>query len=476
MRLGLEPGLAFCTTEENMSAAPAQQNYQSAGNPCRQCMPLGASWALKGVKGCIPVLHGSQGCATYIRRYMISHFREPIDIASSSFDETTVIFGGQENLEKAVLNVFNQYHPDIIGIATTCLSETIGDDINRFVRELKKNQPGLCTLIPVSTPSYQGTQEEGYHRTVYSLVQNLAGTRNEPFGESSGPSLNFFLPMITPADIRWIKDITAAMKGRAVVLPDISDTLDGGLWEEYNAIPPGGTDQEAIRAMHLSEASVELGTVLPNDWRPGYWLQKQHGLPNLQAALPLGVDGTDHFMKLLGDVLDCPVPPEFMEVRSRLTDAYADAHKYLYGKKVVLFGDTSTVEALYRFTSEVGMNPVFCFTGSPSGILKEAIEKLGTPPVSTTPPLVMEDCDFGDAESIIEEMKPDLMIGNSKGYKIARKLKIPLLRVGFPIHDRFGASRQRMLGYSGTLNMLDQIVNMLLEKKQDDSDIGYTYI
>ena len=46
----------------------------------------------------MPLLHGSQGCTTYIRRYMISHFREPLDIASSNFSEEAAIFGGRENL------------------------------------------------------------------------------------------------------------------------------------------------------------------------------------------------------------------------------------------------------------------------------------------------------------------------------------------------------------------------------------------
>jgi len=42
---------------------------------------------LQGIAGTVPFLHGSQGCATYIRRYLISHFREPMDIAASNFAE-----------------------------------------------------------------------------------------------------------------------------------------------------------------------------------------------------------------------------------------------------------------------------------------------------------------------------------------------------------------------------------------------------
>ena len=74
------------------------EQYKVTQNACKFCTPLGACLAFRGVESTIPFLHGSQGCATYIRRYLISHFKEPIDIASSSFDESTAVFGGEENL------------------------------------------------------------------------------------------------------------------------------------------------------------------------------------------------------------------------------------------------------------------------------------------------------------------------------------------------------------------------------------------
>ena len=70
------------------------KNFTSTRNACKLCTPLGACLVFRGVEGCIPFLHGSQGCSTYIRRYLISHFNEPIDIASSSFGEDATVFGG----------------------------------------------------------------------------------------------------------------------------------------------------------------------------------------------------------------------------------------------------------------------------------------------------------------------------------------------------------------------------------------------
>ena len=65
-----------------------QPTQTATQNACKLCAPLGACFVFRGIEGGLPLLHGSQGCSTYIRRYMIGHFREPVDIASSSFSES----------------------------------------------------------------------------------------------------------------------------------------------------------------------------------------------------------------------------------------------------------------------------------------------------------------------------------------------------------------------------------------------------
>ena len=90
--------------------------------------------------------------------------------------------------------------------------------------------------------------------------------------------------------------------------------------------------------------------------------------------------------------------------------------------------------------------------------------------------LVVGGMDFETINDMTDELKPDLMIGNSKGYYIARRLGIPLVRVGFPVHDRFGAQRHQHLCYAGTQQLLDRITNALIEFKQENSPVGFKYI
>ncbi|WP_255477818.1 nitrogenase component 1 [Methanothermobacter sp. THM-1] len=90
-------------------------------NPGNMCPPFGAVMAFLGIKGSMPLVHGSQGCSTYMRFQLTRHFREPVNIASSSLNESTVVYGGEENLLKALNTVEDQYGPDVIGVLSGVL-------------------------------------------------------------------------------------------------------------------------------------------------------------------------------------------------------------------------------------------------------------------------------------------------------------------------------------------------------------------
>ena len=68
------------------------------------------------------------------------------------------------------------------------------------------------------------------------------------------------------------------------------------------------------------------------------------------------------------------------------------------------------------------------------------------------------------------------MIGNSKGYKISELLDVPLIRTGFPVHDRIGAGNIMHVGYKGALSLFEKTVNCILEIKQKENSIQYGYL
>jgi len=464
---------------------PSGEAFASSCNACKQCAPLGACIAFKGIEGVLPMLHGSQGCATYIRRYLISHFREPVDIASSNFSEETTIFGGNKNFNTGIDNIISQYHPAVIAIASTCLSETIGEDVQRLINEYKsihQDTTDLPEMIFASTPSYQGTHSEGFHEAVFAAVKALAN------GEGTvGPHINLFSNFISPEDIRHLKEIVSDFGIGAMIFPDYSDTLDGTSWDTYHRIPKGGTPVGSLKKSALATASVELGYILNSGGKSGRiknnrvsqsageYLQETFDVVCRRTGLPVGISESDRFFDLLAALSGKPVPEKYREQRGRLIDLYVDGHKYVSGKRAVIYGEEDLVVALAAFAAETGIKPVLCTTGGESGKLRETLRKvLGD--LYPDSIIVGQGTSFERMEAVMQDIRPELMIGNSKGYYIARKMDIPIVRTGFPVHDRIGAQHAKMLGYEGTALLYEQIVNTLLEDKQRKSPVGYKYM
>lgn len=460
-----------------MSTLPnVTPTYTATQNACKLCAPLGASLVFKGIRGAVPLLHGSQGCSTYIRRYMISHFKEPMDIACSNFGEQTAIFGGGANIKIALENIRLQYAPELIGIATTCLAETIGDDVPMFLHEYRKmcdEAESIPPLVHVSTPSYSGTHMDGFHGAVRATVETLA---EGPEAGGAGDHVNLFSGMISPADIRYLKEIMADFQLPATLLPDYSQTMDGGLWTEYQRIPEGGTPVEDIKRTGAARASVELGHVLARaKVTAGTVLSDRHGVACHRLGLPMGVEETDRFFAALSDVAGRPVPDKHLEERGRLLDSYADGHKYVSGVRAVVYGEEDLVAGLAAFLSEIGIIPVLCASGGRGGKFKDVLSDI-IPDMEKHGVVVRNGVDFVDIESTARDLKPDILIGASKGYSMARRLELPLVRVGFPIHDRIGGARLHHLGYRGAQELFDRIANTLVERNQGNSDWGYSYM
>ena len=113
--------------------------------------------------------------------------------------------------------------------------------------------------------------------------------------------------------------------------------------------------------------------------------------------------------------------------------------------------------------------------GGRSGHLAACIAERFPDP-SQKGPQVLSDADFVAIEAAAREARPDFLIGNSKGYSMARRLGKPLIRVGFPVHDRLGGARLLHLGYRGSQQLFDRIANTLMAAGQSASPVGYTYI
>jgi nitrogenase molybdenum-iron protein beta chain len=431
-------------------------------NPAKTCQPIGAMYAALGIHGCLPHSHGSQGCCAYHRSALTRHYKEPISAATSSFTEGASVFGGQANLLQAINNIFTVYEPEVIAVHTTCLSETIGDDLNQIFDKARKEGkvPEGCTLVGAPTPSYVGSHVTGFSNMVKAMAK-LA----EPSGKKNG-KVNIIPGWVEPADMAEIKRLAALVGVPVTMFPDTSGVLDAPLTGEYKMFPDGGVTIKELKA-----CGDAIGTLAMGEWcsaDAARWLDSKCKVPCTVLDMPFGLAATDRFIDVLRTVAGVTVPDAVSVERGQLVDLISDMHQYFYGKRVALWGDPDQLISMCEFLVSLDMQPVYVVTGTPGKKFEERIRE-----ICADKPFEVQVKAKGDMflmHQWIKNEPVDLLIGNTYGKYIARDEDIPLLRWGFPILDRQGHQYFPTVGYKGGLRLLEKMLDLFLDRKDRDDD------
>ncbi|MGD0153819.1 MAG: nitrogenase component 1 [Thermacetogeniaceae bacterium] len=443
-------------------------------NPDRICMPIGAMWAVLGVHRAIPFVQGAQGCTTYARYTFSRIFKEPATIATASFHEDAAVFGGRRNLIEGLRNLVVRYWPEVIGIATTCSSEIMGDDLVSFVKEARvkigeeigAEKMDRIAMVIINTPSFAGSHVDGYDRASKAFIETLATGRDNP-----DRRVNIIPGLLYPGDIREIRHLLEEMEIEATVLFDISDTLDAPLAppQEIPYYPPGGTTLQEIRGMGNALATFALQPAAGASGARS--LERRLGVPAVVGPTPVGVDATDALLQNLSRITGREIPSSLKIERGRLIDAMADTFHHTMMKRVAIFGDPDTVTGVARFVCELGMTPVAVTPGTRTKTFEQEMDGIfaGYRELFLDAPRVFNGGDLFEFEEYLKTLpRLDLIIGNSKGIDISRELEVPLVRVGFPIYDRFGYQKRPIVGYRGAELLLYEIVNAILDFRYPD--------
>ena len=426
-------------------------------NPAKTCQPIGAMYAAFGLHGCLPHSHGSQGCCAYHRSTLTRHFKEPIVASTSSFSEGSSVFGGSANLVQAIDTIFTVYNPDIVAVHTTCLSETIGDDITQIVS--KANEDGKIPegkkVIYCNTPSYVGSHVTGYSNQVAAFVKFFSTATNKKKNV-----VNLVAGWMEPSDMREIKRVAKEMEARTIMFPDLTDVLDTGLTGKYFMYPKGGTTQKDMIATGDSKFTIGLGEYSTMD--ACIKLENKCKVKFEVVDIPIGLKATDRFIMSLSRHANVPVPDSITEERARLIDLISDNQKYFYGKRVALWGDPDTLIPLTEFLVSLDMKPVYIVTGTPVKTFDDRMAEV----LKRVPEAKYKsgaNADMFQLHQWIKQEGVDLLIGNTYGKYIARDENVPFIRFGFPIADRSGHNYFPKTCYVGAINLTIQILNALMD-------------
>jgi nitrogenase molybdenum-cofactor synthesis protein NifE len=405
-------------------------------NPQKNSPALGATLAFLGIDGMLGLLHGAQGCSTFIRLQLSRHFKEPIALNCTSMSEDTAIFGGWENLKKGLKKVIEKFEPAVVGVMTSGLTETMGDDVRSAVFQFRQENPDLADVpvIHASTPDYCGSLQEGYAAAVEAIVATVPEQ-----GERVANQVTV-LPgaFLTPADVEEVKEICEAFGLEPIVIPDISCALDGHVDDTVSALSVGGIPVDRIRLAGRSIATLYFGDSLARAARK---LTERFGVPSYGFTSITGIAETDLLMETLGALSGRPAPEKFRRQRSRLMDAMVDSH-YQFGlKKVTLALEGDLLKVLTNFLAGMGCR-------IQAAISATRVRGLDALPAEAVFVGDLEDLETAAAGS-------SMLVANSNGRQAAAKLGIAgHLRAGLPVFDRLGAHQKMWVGYRGTMNLL----------------------
>lgn len=448
-------------TQERPQVKVVSKDRTGIINPMYDCQPAGAQYAGIGVKDCIPLVHGGQGCSMFVRLLFAQHFKENFDIASTSLHEESAVFGGTKRVEEGVMVLAKRY-PElrVIPIITTCSTEVIGDDIEGTInvcnRALKAEFPDRkIHLVPVHTPSFKGSQVSGYSECVLSLVKTIATKKGKPTGK-----LNLFPGWVNPGDVTLLKHYLSEMGVDATVFMDTED-FDSPMLPDKTIEPHGKTTVEDIAGSANGVASLALARY--EGASAAKYLQDEFEVPAVISSTPYGIKNTDEMLQHIAKLTGKEIPASLVRERGIALDALADlAHMFFANKKVALFGHPDLVIGLAQFCMEVELEPVLLLLGDDNTKYKKDPRILALKESANFDMDVVCNSDLWELEKRIKNgLKVDLIMGHSKGRYVALDANIPMVRVGFPTFDRAGLYRHPTMGYKGAMELAENIANTI---------------
>jgi nitrogenase molybdenum-iron protein NifN len=421
-------------------------------NPLKMSQPIGGALAFMGVSGCMPVLHGSQGCTSFGLVLFVRHFREAIPLQTTAMNEVATILGGLDNIEQSILNIVKRANPQVIGICSTGVTETKGDDVDGYLKLFRKRHPELDDLgiVYVSTPDFKDAFQDGFAKTVTKIIEEFVPQYESP-PQRAPQKVNVLAGChLTPGDIDELRDIIECFGLEPTFLPDLSGSLDGHIPEDFTPTTLGGVTRADIAEMGKAGWTIAIGEQMR---QAALALEARASVPFKLFDRLTGLGANDGFIAFLSKISGRPVPVKFKRQRGQLVDSMLDGHFHFGAKKIAIGAEPDLLWSVGCFLKEMGAEVVAAVTTTSSPLLEN---------------FPAEEVVIGDLEDLEQRARgADLLMTHSHGRQSAERLGVSLYRMGLPMFDRLGAAHEVSVGYRGTRNLIFSIGNIFIAQAHE---------
>lgn len=430
---------------------PVQKRF--AANPLKSSQPLGAALAYLGVARSVPLFHGSQGCTSFALVLACRHYKETIPFQTTAIDEIAAVLGGADHLEEAIVNLKTRTDPALIGLCTTALVETSGEDFSGDVATILRKRGdmlGATKVVLAETPDFAGALEAGWSAAVTAMIRAI--TRPRRVVEARRVAL---LPgwHLTVGDIELLRDTIESFGLDVTILPDLAGAVDGTVPDHWVPTSYGGCAVADIETL----ADVRHVIAVGEHMRGAAELLAEKGAPFTLFPTLTGLEANDTLMVLLADLSGQAVPQKLRRRRSQLCDALLDGHFHFSGKRIAVAAEPDLLYSLSRFFADLGAETTLAVTTAGDN-----------PILADVPAETVRVGDLADVEDALASgaASADLIVTHAHGRQTAERLDLPLLRVGFPVFDRLGCQYKTSVGYEGTRDLIFEVANVFQAERR----------
>ena len=416
-RKGQEPFAMDCN-KESLAGAVSQ----------RACVFCGSRVVLYPIADALHLVHGPIGCAVYtwdIRGALSSGPELHRLSFSTDLQERDVIFGGEDKLYAALVELIDRYAPKAAFVYSTCIVGLIGDDMEAVCKRVaaKKNIP----VLPVQSEGFKGNKRAGYEAACKAMFK-LVGT-----GDTTGipkHSINILGDFNLAGELWLIREYYEKM-GVTVVANITGDGRVDDIRRAHGA---------SLNVVQCSGATMDLAKMM----------EKEYGIP-IQRVSYFGIEDMAESLYAVARFFkdDMMLQRTKMLIHEELDSLLPELERFradLEGKKAAIYvGGAFKAFSLIKAFRLIGMQVVLA--GSQTGTEEDyrELEEITDPGT-----IIVDDANPLELSSFLEEKKVDIFVGGVKERPIAYKL-------GVAFCDHNHERKECLAGFRGMLNFAREV-------------------
>ena len=250
------------------------------GSHTRPCKFWTATKILSGINNSVIITHGPSGCAYGVKKtYKLTNSRnsgsvyEPV--ISTNMDEKKIVYGGDKELEGAILEVDEKYHPDVIFVASSCATGIIGDNIDAIVE--KKSKEINSEIMAIHCEGFAGEYRSGFDLVFRQMVKLMKPPTDELKNE-----------------LKHSVNIVGGKMGaeRTEVQTDVKELirLIEGMGAKINSVIAGNCTLEELKK--APSVAVNCTLCLDIGYAIGTAMLDEFNTPLNSTILPYGIEAT----------------------------------------------------------------------------------------------------------------------------------------------------------------------------------------